>query len=85
MSKKPSTPEPLVWLSLVSVTLSSQCALACADLLHRLVEQRELDDACGLHRLIGFQRDGLAGFQILREDRNLAVMLGGDLFYCLHC
>ena len=56
--------------------------LARANLLHGLVENRELDDARRLHRLIGLERDGLAGLQVFGVDRDLAVMLAAIWSTC---
>ena len=54
--------------------------MAGADLLGSVEQDSHLDDGGGLHGLVGEQRCGLAGPQIVRVKRDLAVMSGSNRF-----
>jgi hypothetical protein len=51
-----------------------------ADLLGRVEQNTHLDDRGSLHGLVGEQRSGLPGSQIVSVKRDLAVMSGSNRF-----
>ena len=57
-----------------------ESGVAGADLLGGVEQDSHLDDRGGLHGLVGQQRCGLAGSQIVRVERDLAVMGGSNGF-----